>query len=80
MKTPLITINIDVNTDPNYLTIKVMDAGVGLQSAEINSIFSSLPSIKTGTSNEKGTGLALSLSKEFAELNNAKIGYLPNQP
>ncbi len=76
----IITINIDVNTDPNYLTIKVMDAGVGLQSAEINSIFSSLPSIKTGTSNEKGTGLALSLSKEFAELNNAKIGYLPNQP
>lgn len=71
---------VDVTKTEEFVSISVIDQGIGLQAAELSSIFSSLPSIKTGTSNEKGTGLALSLSKEFADINNAEIGYMANVP
>jgi signal transduction histidine kinase len=76
----IVEINIESDEQLDFITISVIDHGVGLQLSEIDTIFSSVPSIKTGTSNEKGTGLALSLSREFAELNGAKIGYSPNPP
>lgn len=71
---------VDVTKTEEYVSISVIDHGIGLQTSEVGTIFSSLPSIKTGTSNEKGTGLALSLSKEFADINNAEIGYMANIP
>ncbi len=73
-----VEIKIENDEQSNYTTISVIDNGVGLQLSEIDSIFSPLPTIKTGTNNEKGTGLALSLCKEFADINNARIGYTPN--
>ncbi len=71
---------IDVKTSDIETIISVIDYGVGVQSAEISSMFSWDPSIKTGTSNEKGTGLALGLCKEFADYNDAVIGYKNIEP
>lgn len=74
------TIKIEVTKTELETTISVIDYGVGVQSAEISSMFSWDPSIKTGTSNEKGTGLALGLCKEFADYNEAIIGYKNIEP
>jgi signal transduction histidine kinase len=74
----VIEILVEDKSNPGYTTIQVKDKGIGIQSNDYNSIFSSLPPIRTGTSNEKGTGLALSLCKEFADMNKAIIGYKPN--
>lgn len=73
-------IKIEVSNTELETTISVIDFGVGVQSTEINNMFSWDPSIKTGTSNEKGTGLALGLCKEFADYNEAIIGYKNIEP
>ncbi|MBC7654793.1 MAG: hypothetical protein H7098_10010 [Oligoflexus sp.] len=55
------------------IKICVSDTGIGLDEEEIKSIFSPYSKSKRGTNNEKGTGLGLTLCKEFVEANGGEI-------
>ena len=57
-----------------YVVVKIIDAGIGIPTNKIESIFNVDNKYrKYGTNNEKGSGLGLVLCREFAELQNAKI-------
>ena len=58
----------------NKVEISVSDTGVGLSKTNIEKIFRSDTQYSTyGTQNEKGTGLGLTLCKEFIEKNKGEI-------
>jgi signal transduction histidine kinase len=58
----------------NRMIFTVADTGVGMNTVELGSLFSSQAHFsKRGTANEKGTGLGLLLCKEFVENNQGKI-------
>lgn len=63
------TITLAAAASGDEVAIEVRDTGVGLSSDEINRVFR-IDEVfsKTGTENEKGTGLGLILCKEFVEL------------
>ena len=58
----------------NELTVSVVDNGVGIPAEEIDKLFT-IEKVKTtkGTQNEEGTGLGLTLCREFIEKHNGKI-------
>jgi PAS domain S-box-containing protein len=59
---------------PNKVVISVIDTGVGMTAETIKSLFVlDKPTTTLGTSQEIGTGLGLSLSKEMIEKNNGRI-------
>lgn len=60
------------------INISVTDTGIGVGASEKFDLFAQSLS-KTGTQNEKGTGLGLMLCKEFVEKNNGKI-WIENEP
>jgi signal transduction histidine kinase len=61
--------------------ILVQDTGVGIPKGKINDIFDPLKhSHTTGTAGETGSGLGLSLCKEFVERHGGQIWAAPNQP
>ncbi|NOR87913.1 MAG: hypothetical protein GQ527_09910 [Bacteroidales bacterium] len=72
----LITISIH-NLSPDMKdekTISVEDTGIGIPQEQINKLFSSEVNLSTdGTNKEKGSGLGLSLCKEFIGLHGTKI-------
>nr|WP_321225104.1 tetratricopeptide repeat-containing sensor histidine kinase [uncultured Psychroserpens sp.] len=53
--------------------ICVEDTGVGISRENIDKLFQSGTFSTRGTSNEKGTGLGLTICKELVELNNGRI-------
>ena len=56
------------------LVVSVIDTGVGVPSAQLETFFTSSRKVKTtGTDNEPGTGLGLMICKEFTEMNNGRI-------
>ncbi len=58
----------------NFITITVVDNGVGISSQDISKLFLlDMKYTTLGTSNEKGTGLGLLLCKEFIERQGGKI-------
>lgn len=67
-------IKIESHHNDDYVSISVIDSGIGMSSEKIeklmkyNQINSSL-----GTNKEKGTGLGLILCKDFIEKNNGKL-------
>ena len=68
----------DVITVSNTVTngnslISVEDTGVGISKENIDKLFQKGNFTTDGTSNEKGTGLGLTICKELVELNNGKI-------
>ncbi|QCK16651.1 ATP-binding protein [Mangrovivirga cuniculi] len=69
------SVKVESNTvTGNYKTLKISDTGKGMTSEVKNQIFNAGYIKKTeGTAGEKGTGLGLTLVKEFAEINNIKI-------
>lgn len=62
-----------VATNPNAVVIVVEDNGVGIDTQVLDNIFSLKRESTKGTNNESGTGLGLTLCKEFVEKNNGTI-------
>lgn len=71
---------VKVEMKENEVTISVLDEGTGISAENAKSLFLPSPVINQGTGKEKGSGLALSLCKEFALLNNSTVGYKANTP
>lgn len=73
--------NIQLKLDsdyPNYV-IKISDNGIGMTDHIKESIFSLKAESSFGTKNEKGVGLGLNLSKEFAEMQGGRIWFNSTQ-
>ena len=51
----------------------IKDTGVGISEENQEKLFKSNSFTTIGTTNEKGTGLGLTICKELVELNNGKI-------
>ena len=67
-------ITLSARKDDTFLYITVEDNGVGIGKANISKIFRiDLQYTTSGTSNEKGTGLGLLLTKEMVEKNGGEI-------
>jgi len=59
---------------PGKVVISVIDTGIGMASDLVQTLFElDKPNSRTGTANETGTGLGLTLSKEMVEKNNGTI-------
>jgi signal transduction histidine kinase/ligand-binding sensor domain-containing protein len=66
-------ITITASNDNGTITVCVADTGIGIPEEHIRKLFGIEMFSTFGTSNEKGTGLGLTLCKEFIALNNGKI-------
>lgn len=51
----------------------IRDYGVGIPADKLDHIFDSFGSSTRGTQNEKGTGVGLSICREYAEKNHGKV-------
>jgi signal transduction histidine kinase len=63
---------IDSSIEGQFITIKIIDSGIGMAKDELMKIFKN-PSIKSGTAGEKGTGFGLFICKELIEKNGGNI-------
>ena len=63
---------IDSNIAGQFITLKIIDSGIGMKQDELMQIFNN-PTIKSGTAGEKGTGFGLFLCKELIEKNGGNI-------
>ena len=62
------------NVDSEYITISVVDNGVGIKPENVKKLFRIDYSFSTpGTNDETGTGLGLLLCKEFVEMHGGKL-------
>ncbi len=67
-------IRINAETTNNEIIITVSDNGIGISEYNIKTIFDSLQlNSRIGTGGEKGTGLGLTICKEFVEKHGGKI-------
>lgn len=67
-------IKVSAKHKGNFMEVSVSDTGVGIEPSILKNIFSwNNKHITAGTLGEKGTGLGLLLSKEFAEKNGGTI-------
>ncbi|MGQ1909518.1 tetratricopeptide repeat-containing sensor histidine kinase [Marinifilum sp. RC60d5] len=67
-------INISATSDSKNTTISISDTGIGMSRKQIDQLFKiDVNNSTLGTNKEKGTGLGLTLCKEFIEINNGKI-------
>jgi signal transduction histidine kinase len=67
---------VSVKEDEKYVIVSVKDNGIGMDSKIMESLYSlERKNRPRGTDNEKGTGLGLILSKEFAEKNNGFLKF-----
>lgn len=67
-------ITISAYSENRLVHISVKDSGVGIASEKLNTIFEiSGTKISAGTDGEKGTGLGLTLCRDFVALNNGSI-------
>ena len=55
------------------IILRVEDTGVGISEENLSKLFQNGTFTTTGTSNEKGTGLGLTICKELVELNGGRI-------
>lgn len=68
------TITVKAQLKNNFVEVSISDTGVGMDEQTVQSLFNLTETIsKTGTANEKGTGLGLVLCKEFVEKQKGKI-------
>ncbi len=56
----------------SYCVISIIDEGIGMDEKELENIFDA-KNIKRGTNGEKGSGLGLSLVKEFIKINKGEL-------
>ncbi len=74
---------IEICSDSTSLhtTIKICDAGIGIDENTYSKLFNQDKMYSTkGTNNEKGTGLGLSICKELLQKNNSLLKIEPNSP
>ncbi len=64
---------ITYKDSPPFLSIEIKDEGRGMTKSQAESIFDAMGQSERGTLNEIGTGLGLSLCKEYMELNGGQI-------
>lgn len=65
---------VSVIDEKNYITIKVIDTGIGIPEDKISALFKiSEKVLRKGTEGEESTGLGLLLVKEYVEKHNGKI-------
>ena len=70
----IIHLNKTQSNNKDYLTIKIKDNGLGLSKEHMAHLFERFYQVNnTNTSKQKGTGIGLSLTKEFVELMNGDI-------
>ena len=68
------SVEISAAANHDKVQVSVTDTGVGISKESIDKLFKISSSISTpGTNNEKGTGIGLSLCKEFVERHGGKI-------
>ncbi|MES2480011.1 MAG: HAMP domain-containing sensor histidine kinase [Bacteroidota bacterium] len=70
---PMGAVTLSASIDENTCLIKVKDTGIGMNSEQMNSLFTMDIHSTYGTNNEKGIGLGLVLCKEFTEMQGGKI-------
>lgn len=67
-------IEIQIKKDGDFIKTKVSDSGIGMDNTVLDKIFIvGDAKIRSGLSNETGSGLGLMLCKEFVEKNGGKI-------
>ncbi|NVO12342.1 MAG: tetratricopeptide repeat-containing sensor histidine kinase [Bacteroidales bacterium] len=70
-------INISAFPDNGFVRVSVKDSGIGIPFEKLNTIFEiNSTKISAGTDGEKGTGLGLTLCRDFIALNNGDIGIM----
>lgn len=68
------SIRIDAARQQNFVEVSISDTGIGIPVEKIPGLFSAAGIGSTrGTGNEKGSGLGLTLCKEFVEKNGGQI-------
>ena len=69
-------IEIETEINKDYISTSIQDFGVGLTAEHRNKLFQNHKEYASvpGTSNEKGSGLGLLISKDFVTLNGGEIG------
>lgn len=67
------SVRFEANMDNNQLNISIIDTGVGMESTTLEKLFTPEVSSKPGTGGETGTGLGLSLCKEFVTINHGSL-------
>ena len=74
-------ISISAELQGAMIEVAVSDNGLGISEEKLGEIFDPLKrSPSTGTAGETGSGLGLSLCKEFVERHGGQIGVRPNVP
>ncbi|MCI0750879.1 MAG: ATP-binding protein, partial [Flammeovirgaceae bacterium] len=67
-------VNVTIHKNQQHAIVKVRDQGIGMNQEYIAKLMKDeQPSIKRGTSSEKGTGLGLFLCKKFISLNKGTL-------
>ena len=67
-------INISLQSEQNYYTIKVSDTGIGIPESGLNLIFEEFRQVSEGYSRSfEGTGLGLAITKKYVDLLEGKI-------
>ncbi len=71
-----ITLYLDIDKKTNLLKIRVIDTGIGIPVEKQNQLFSRFMQINLS---ESGTGIGLSLVKEFTALHKGLVSYQANE-
>jgi len=74
------TITIDCTQQQEQLSLSVADNGLGIPASEREQVFQRLYRVDKSRSDQRGTGLGLSLVKAIVELHHASITLTDNQP
>lgn len=67
------SITISTISESKNIIITIEDSGVGITQENMNKLFKKNTFTTNGTSNEKGTGLGLTICKELTQLNKGDI-------
>jgi len=68
------TVKMEATEEVDYIRFLVNDTGIGMTKEEIENLFTINKSlIKTGTADERGTGIGLMLCKEFVEKHHGEL-------
>lgn len=62
------SVTIKVTTEPDYITISVIDEGIGIQSKKLNSLFQRFETLANRNMLQPSSGIGLSLVRELVEL------------